>query len=303
MLALTQLRCFVVLANELHYGRAAARLHMTQPPLSRQIQQLEAAVGVQLLERNQRSVRLTPAGRAFLPEAEQLLALSQSAAAVARRAATGEAGSIALGYVAGASFGFMPQVVAAARRQLPALDIRLRDMSTAQQYEALRSGRIDVGIVRVPADHAGLRSASVLREPFMACLPPRHPLVARRRALTLGDLHGRDLVMYAPGEGGSMYELLSGAFHAAQVQPRYVQHVRQSYCLMGLVASGVGMALVQASAARMRMPGVVVRPIALPPHVVSQLYLAWRAADETDNPAVDGFRRLVLAEAGAQAAT
>lgn len=300
MFQLSQIRCFVVLANELHFGRAAVRLHMTQPPLSRQIQQLEAALNVQLFERTQRSVHLTPAGKAFLPEAEYLLEVSQSAASVARRAATGEAGSVSLGYVAGASFSFMPRIVAAATAQLPGLDIVLRDMSTAEQFEALRSGRLDVGIVRAPADHADLRSASVLREPFVVAMPASHPLAAKRR-LAIGDLHRQDLIMYEPGQGGSMYELLTTAFHAAQVAPRYVQHVRQTYSLMGLVGSGVGLALVQASAARLRMPGVVVRPISLPASAVSELHLAWRAADEAGNPAVNRFRLLVLAEAAGAA--
>ncbi|APW39937.1 hypothetical protein RD110_24285 [Rhodoferax koreense] len=297
MFQLSQIRCFVVLANELHFGRAAVRLHMTQPPLSRQIQQLEAALGVQLLERTQRNVQLTPAGKAFLPEAEYLMQLSQSAASVARRAAQGEAGTVRLGYVAGASFGFMPRIVAAANKQLPGLDIVLRDLSTTEQFEALRSGRLDVGITRSPADHADLRSASVLREPFVAALPAAHPLAARRK-LAIEALHGQDLIMYEPGQGGSMYELLTAAFHAARVAPRYVQHVRQTYCLMGLVGSGIGIALIQASAARLRMPGVAVRPIGLPAAAVSEFHLAWRAADEAANPAVERFRQLVLADAG-----
>ncbi len=296
MFQLSQIRCFVVLANELHFGRAAVRLHMTQPPLSRQIQQLEAELNVQLFERTQRSVHLTPAGKAFLPEAEYLLEVSQSAASVARRAAAGEAGTVSLGYVSGASFSFMPRIVAAATAQLPGLAIVLRDMSTAEQFEALRSGRLDAGIVRAPADHADLRSASVLREPFVAMLPAAHPLAARQR-LTMADLHRQDLIMYEPGQGGLMYELLTAAFHTEQVVPRYVQHVRQTYSLMGLVGSGLGLALVQASAARLSMPGVVVRPIALPADAVSELHLAWRARDEVDNPAVDRFRQLVLAEA------
>ena len=296
MFQLTQIRCFVVVANELHFGRAAVRLHMTQPPLSRQIQQLEAALGVLLFERTQRSVHLTPAGKAFLPEAEYLLQVSQSAAAVARNAAKGEAGTVALGYVAGASFSFMPRMLAAANAQLPGLNIVLRDLSTAEQFEALRSGRLDVGITRSPADHTDLRSASVMREPFVAALPAGHALTAKRR-LTIQDLHRQDLIMYEPGQGGSMYELLSAAFHAAGVAPRYVQHVRQTYSLMGLVGSGIGVALIQASAARLRMPGVVVRPIGLPATAMSELHLAWRAADEAGNPAVERFRQAVLAEA------
>ncbi|MDB5848561.1 MAG: hypothetical protein JWP29_2313 [Rhodoferax sp.] len=294
MFQLTQIRCFVVVANELHFGRAAVRLHMTQPPLSRQIQQLEAALGVLLLERTQRNVRLTPAGQAFLPEAEYLLQVSQSAASVARNAAQGEAGTVALGYVPGASF--MPRMVAAANAQLPGLNIVLRDLSTTEQFEALRSGRLDVGITRTPADHTDLRSASVLREPFVAALPASHPLAAKRR-LAITDLHRQDLITYEPGQSGSMYELLSAAFHAAGVAPRYVQHVRQTYSLMGLVANGIGMALIQESAARLRMPGVVVRAVALPATAVSELHLAWRAADASANPAVERFRDVVLAEA------
>jgi DNA-binding transcriptional LysR family regulator len=135
----------------------------------------------------------------------------------------------------------------------------------------------------------------VEREAFVVALPAGHTL-ARRRQLDMDDLHGQDLIMYEPGQGGSMYELLTTAFHAAQVVPRYVQHVRQTYCLMGLVGSGVGLALIQASAARLRLPGVVARPIRLPPYAVSEFHLAWRARDETDNPVVDRFRRLVLAE-------
>lgn len=296
MFQLSQIRCFVVVANELHFGRAAARLFMTQPPLSRQIQQLEAMLNVQLLERNQRNVKLTPAGKAFLPEAEYLLQVSESAASVARSAATGDAGTVALGYVAGASFSLMPRIVSASTRLLPGLNIVLRDLSTAQQFEALRSGRLDVGILRAPADHADLGSASVLREPFVAALPAAHPL-AKRRRLTMQDLHRQDLIMYEPGQGGSMYELLTAAFCTAQVSPRYVQHVRQTYCLMGLVGSGLGMALIQASAAQLRMPGVVLRPIALPTTAVSEMHLAWRIKDEVDNPAVNRFRLMVLAEA------
>lgn len=292
MLQFNQLRCFVVVATELHFGRAAARLNMTQPPLSRQIQQLEHALGVKLLERSPHAVRLSPAGRAFLPEAERLLELSHAAALTARRAMTGEGGSLALGYVAGASFNALPRIVAAASEQLPGVEIVLRDLSSSEQLEALRTGRIDVGILRPPLAGQDLQFACVLREPFVLALPAGHPLAARKR-LALRDLDGENLIMYEPGQGGRMYELLSSVFHGAGVAPRVVQYVRQTYVILGLVASGVGLALLQRSATALVMKGAVMRPIELPPHAVSELHLAWRKRDEVEQPTVSRFTRLV----------
>jgi DNA-binding transcriptional LysR family regulator len=294
MFQFSQIRCFVALATELHFGRAAQRLNMTQPPLSRQLQQLEHALGVRLLERSPHAVRLTPAGQAFLPEAQRLMEVAQSAALAARRAEAGEEGSIALGYVAGASFSVLPQLVAGTSAQLPRVQIVLRDMSSSEQLEALRTGRIDVGIVRPPVSWPDFDSVTLLREPFVAAVPAKHPL-ARRRRLRLQDLHGQDLVMYEPGQGGRMYELLTSVFHAAGVTPRYVQYVRQTYCMLGLVASGVGLALLQRSAGGLAMDGAVMRPIALPEHAVSELCLVWRRRDVEEKPVIARFTALVRA--------
>jgi DNA-binding transcriptional LysR family regulator len=299
MLQLGQLRCFVVVAAERHFGRAAARLNMTQPPLSRQIQQLEHALGVRLLDRGPHAVRLTPAGQAFLPEAERLLEASLAAALVAQRAMTGERGSLRLGYVGGASFSLLPRIVAAASEQLPGVDIVLRDLSSAEQLEALRTRRIDVGIIRPPIAGADLDSACVLREPFVVAMPAGHALAARKR-LALRDLDGQDLVMYEPGQGGRMYELLTGVFHTAGIAPRYVQYVRQTYSMLGLAAGGVGLALLQRSASNLSMAGAVMRPITLPAHVVSELHLVWRRNDAAEQPVVARFTELVRGLAPAE---
>ncbi|WP_198320798.1 LysR family transcriptional regulator [Azohydromonas aeria] len=294
MFQFSQIRCFVALATELHFGRAAQRLNMTQPPLSRQLQQLEHALGVRLLERGPHVVRLTPAGQAFLPEAQRLLEVAQSAALAARRAESGEEGNIALGYVAGASFTLLPRIVAAAAAQLPRVQIVLRDMSSSEQLEALRTGRIDVGIVRPPVALPDLDSTTLLREPFVVALPAGHALATRRR-LQLRHLDGQPLVMYEPGQGGRMYELLTSVFHAAGVTPRYVQYVRQTYCMLGLVASGIGLALLQRSAGCLSMEGTVMRPIALPAHAVSEMCLVWRRKDVEEKPVVARFTELVRA--------
>ena len=148
MFDLNQLRCFVTVAEELHFGRAAARLNMTQPPLSRQIQVLEHIIDAPLLERTSRSVRLTPAGRSFLPEARRILKLAESASQVARRIALGKTGSVKIGFTAAAAYGFLPELVAACRAKLPEVDFSLKEMVSGDQFEALSSGQIDAEIGR-----------------------------------------------------------------------------------------------------------------------------------------------------------
>ena len=134
MFDLNQLRCFVTVAEELHFGRAAARLNMTQPPLSRQIQVLEHIIDAPLLERTSRSVRLTPAGRSFLPEARRILKLAESASQVARRIALGKIGSLKIGFTAAAAYGFLPELVAACRARLPEVDFSLKEMVSGDQF-------------------------------------------------------------------------------------------------------------------------------------------------------------------------
>ncbi len=179
MFELSQLRCFAAVAEELHFGRAAARLNMTQPPLSRQVQLLEHALGVALFERTSRSVRLTPAGRAFYGEARRILDLAEGAGLAAKRVARGEAGSVTIGFTAAASYGFLPRLIAAARAEMPDVDLALKEMVTADQTEALASGRIDLGLLRPPIDRrGGAEAVCVARERLLLAVPRGHPLAA-----------------------------------------------------------------------------------------------------------------------------
>ncbi len=145
MFELSQLRCFVAVAEELHFGRAAARLNMTQPPLSRQIQILERILGVKLLQRGNRLVRLTPAGQSFLTEARLILKLTESAALLARRVAEGKAGSVNIGFTAASSYSYVPELVAACRQQLPDVELILKEMVSGDQLKRLGAGEIDIG--------------------------------------------------------------------------------------------------------------------------------------------------------------
>lgn len=292
MFEFVQLRCFVAVAEELHFGRAARRLNMTQPPLSRQVQMLEHAVGAVLFERTSRSVRLTPAGRAFLPEARRLLRLAEGAALTARRVARGDAGAVALGFTAGASYAFLPRLVAAAAVAMPGVDLVLREMTTADQMEALAAGRLDAGLVRLPVDRRGVALARVAREALLLAVPEGHELAAAGAAPGLRDLDRAPLVMYSPTEGRYFYDLVSGLFRAADVAPSYVQHISQVHTILALVSAGMGAALVPEAARNLRVRGVVLRELSPAPGAVAELHMVWRR--DQDNPAFRTFHDLVL---------
>src|SRR4051794_12498861 len=209
MFDLNQLRCFVTVAEELHFGRAAARLNMTQPPLSRQIQVLERIIDAPLLERTSRAVRLTPAGRSFLPEARRILKLAASASFTAKRIAAGKTGGIKIGFTAGAAYSFLPQLVTAMQRRIPDLELSLKELVSVDQLEALGSGEIDVGLLRPPVARPELDAIRVVAEPLVAAIPSGHGL-AGRPSLSLKDIDNQPFVMYAPYESRYFYDLLVG---------------------------------------------------------------------------------------------
>ncbi|WP_145134624.1 LysR substrate-binding domain-containing protein [Roseomonas gilardii] len=264
MFELSQLRCFVAVAEELHFGRAAARLHMTQPPLSRQIQLLEHALDVRLLERSSRSVRLTQAGRAFFPEARRLLQFSEGAALAVRRVARGEAGSVTIGFTAGTSFGFLPRFVSLVRRSLPRIDMALKEMVTRDQMEALAAQRIDLGFVRPPFDRRGVEAFPVWREPLVLAVPEMHPFAeehAGQGPFRIADLNGQDMVMYSPTEGQYFHGLVSDMVRSAGALPNYVQYISQIHTILPLVGTGLGLAIVPASARSLGLPGIRYRDL------------------------------------------
>ena len=275
MFQLTQLRCFVAVATELHFGRAATSLSMTQPPLTRQIQLLEHEVGVRLLERSGGSVRLTPAGAVFLREAEDILRRSQAAALAARRAMRADAGSVTVGFIPAASFTLLPQLLAAVRAQLPDVQVVLREMQTVEQIEALGTDRIELGIVRPFAPRSFTESAAMFREPFVLALPAEHPLV-QHEAIPLAALEGQPFIEFCPSESRYLYELVAGRLRAEGVAPETVQTLSHTHSILSLVDAGVGMALVPRSASRLRYAGVVFRPLRDAQGLDVEVHLAWR---------------------------
>jgi len=284
MFELSQLRCFVALAEELHFGRAAARMHMTQPPLSRQIQLLEHHIGAQLFARSSRNVRLTPAGRSFLPEAKEILRLAESASLAARRVSRGEAGVVTIGFTASSGYRFLPGLILVSRQELPDVDLILKEMVTLDQVAALTSGRLDLALLRPNAATADFETRCVAREPLVLALPENHPL-SRGRPPTLADFDHAPFLTYSPIEARYFHDLVAGTFARAGVHPNYVQHVTQIHSILAFVKAGLGAALIPEAATSLRFEGVVFRAVdKIRPARPVELFMAWKA--DNDNPAL-----------------
>ncbi|EAR4052395.1 LysR family transcriptional regulator [Salmonella enterica] len=290
MFELSQLRFFLAVATELNFSRAAKRLNMTQPPLSRQIQLLEHQLGVELFDRTTRSVVLTAAGRRFFIEAQDLLQRAHVAMLNAQKMSQGNIGSVNISFVASAVYAFLPMVVARGKERYPHIDISLKEMTTGEQFEALRLRQSDIGLVRAPSALTGVSSEILVSEPFVLAVPPQHEL-ATLSDITIAHLDKQPFIMYALSAWQPFYELLTGMFRSNNIQPDYVQYIGSTLTILSLVNAGMGMAFVPESAARILFDNIVYRHITLPAGIESLLYLAWR--DDNDNPAFKVMLELI----------
>lgn len=261
MVELRHLRYFQAVAEELHFGRAAERLHMAQPPLSQQIRQLERELGVALLSRSTRRVDLTAAGAAYLKRVVAILDAVDDAGQQARRVADGVEGHLTIGCVGSATYSVLPRLVRAVRDALPHLEISIRgEMLAPAQLDALRSGDIDIGLMRPPVADAGIRCVTLRRDRLIAALPAGHPL-ARRDELDIADLRGQDFIAHA-GQGRSvMGGVLAAVCADAGFAPRIRHEVSETSTLVTLVAAGLGVAVVPAPTADLDVAGVSYRPL------------------------------------------
>ncbi|MDQ8702890.1 LysR substrate-binding domain-containing protein [Streptomyces sp. LHD-70] len=289
MFTLTQLVSFVAVAEELHFTRAAERLRMTQPPLSRQIQLLEHELGVSLLDRTNRSVRLTPAGRAFLNEARRILRQADSAALAARQVSTGEAGAIAIGFTAASAYRTLGTLLDVARSATPGAELVLREMVTRDQLEAITEGSLDLGMIRPSSTGPDLDTRPAMREGLLAAVPREHPLAGGEGPLRVGEFDGQHVLMYSPVEARYFHELLVSIFRAARVTPVFTQYLSQVHSLLAMANAGWGIALVPEAAAQMRFPGITFRELQLIDPEPVELHLVWRRAN--DNPAMHALLR------------
>jgi len=276
---LRQLRYFVAVAEELHFRRAAERLHISQPPLSQQIRALEEELGFALLVRTRRRVELTPAGAAFLRDARAILGELDGAVAGARRIDAGLTGRLRINFVGSALFSTVPGTVERFRRSRPGVALELRERATADQLRAVRAGVADVGLVRPPIeDDDSLRVETVLRERTVAALPAAHPLAALGR-VPLRRLADEPLVLFPRDQAPGFHDLLIGALADTGAGPRVIQYAPEMLTIIGLVAAGTGVSLVPASVSRLALDGVAYRPVTGAPR--SELVAITRAGDDS----------------------
>ncbi len=286
MLEFSQLSSFVAAAEEMHFGRAALRLNMTQPTLSRQIQALERALKVELFERANRTVKLTSAGRIFLPEAKRILAMTESATNWTRRAWQGEAGVVRLGFVASSAFVDLPDILRQAMKDLPDVQILLKEGTTKAQKDALLADMIDVAILRPPIDHGKFGVYRLRTEPFFAALHADDPRTAKSK-LTLLDFDRQNYIMYSVEGAGYSHAMLTAMFDRAGVAPIMVHHLDQNHSILSLVSAGLGAALVPESVTRLGFANVVFRPVDTEPARPLETYMLWR--NQNENPALPAF--------------
>jgi DNA-binding transcriptional LysR family regulator len=268
---LRHLRYFVAVAEERHFGRAARRLHIAQPPLSRQIHALEAELGFALFDRSRRKVELTTAGEAFLSHARRVFETLEIGISAARRAASGRSGRITIAYPSSVAFSGLYEILRVFHTRSPSVEVSLRESPPQEQLEALKDGRIDVGFLRGPMHDDELASQEVKSEPLVVALPSRHPLAARAR-LSLEMLKEEPFVSFPRRRGPAFFDFLMRLCHDAGFAPNIVQEAPY-LDLVGLVAAGFGVAIVPASVKQARRPGVVFRPIAGAPR--TYVHVAW----------------------------
>ena len=260
---LRHLRYFVAVAEELHFTRAAERLHMAQPPLSQQIRALEAELGVELFARTRRSVALTDAGRALLDRAREMLAAAQALPAELQRVARGERGLLRIGFSSTLPLtALLRDLVAAHRRACPDVALQLREMHTALQFEALQRDELDVGLVRYnEGTPDGIRLQVLRRDPLRLVVPTAHRF-ARRRSVSIAECRDEAFIGFPPSMGTGSMPVLARLCAQAGFEPRIAQEAREATTQIGLVAAGLGIAVLPAPLDALRIEGARYVPLA-----------------------------------------
>ena len=293
---LRQLRYFVAVAEELHFGRAAARLHMTQPPLSQTIQAFEQALGYPLFVRDNRSVAMTPAGIALLPEARRILLLAEGLPDLVRRAAVGEIGRLTLAFVSTADYSVLPSFLREFRNAYPQVQIDLREATSDVQLEDLLQGRIDAGLLIPPLPDKAkteLAYSTVLSEPLVLAAPQGLEALQQcdiANIASLQDVAEQPLIIFPRHLAPALHDAILACFHDAGLTPRIAQEAIQMQTIIGLVSAGMGIALVPQSVSNLKRPGVEYRHLAGKTPLV-ETGLAWRR--DNTSPVLRAFLELL----------
>lgn len=298
MIELRRLRAFVAIAEEGHLTRAATRLGMQQPPLTRLLQGIEAELGVALMRRSAKGMTPTPAGVVLLQEARALLTQANGLAETVRRAALGESGRLAIGFTSSAALHpFVPAALRAFREASPAVAVSLEEGGTGELVDALRRRVLDAAFVRTAVTASGgLAVDDVLCEGMVVALPGQHHLAAASdRVVSLAELSHEDFVLYRRHTGPGLYDAIIAACRDAGFSPTVVQEAPRLTATLSLVAAGLGLSIVPASMRGVSMNSVVYRPISPDEMIAAPIYLVMRT--DADVPALARFRSLIAARA------
>ena len=288
---LRHLRYFAAVARELNFSRAAQQLHIAQPPLSRQIRQLEDELGAELFDRSARPLRLTPAGQFFQGQAAQLLERLTEVRAATLRIARGRRVWFSIGFVPSTLYGVLPEVIRRFRAAQPSVEVGLSELTTVQQLEALKAGRIDVGFGRLHFDDTSIAGDVVTEEAVIAALPAGHRL-ARHKRLSLAKLSAEALLLYPAKPRPSYADQVLEMFQSRGLQPVVALEANEMQTAIGLVVAGIGYALVPRSVQGLHREGVVYLPLS-DPGVTSPVIMNCRAGDASE--LVAEFRQMVMA--------
>lgn len=270
---LRHLRYFVAVAEELHFGRAAARLSIVQPSLSQQIRQLEEELGFPLLYRTKRSVEMTDAGKVFLAAALDVLDRVQEAKRAAQRAYHGEVGRLVVGYISSSTYDLLPAMLRLYRERFPSIEVSLRELTTREQVRALEEDHIQVGLLRLPINTSLVHIEVLRREPIVCVLPEEHPL-AQQKQIAVSLLAREPFVLQSRQYGGGYYMQLMKLCLTSGFSPNVIQEVTEIHTIVSLVAAGIGISLVPLSARNIRNQGVVYRELE-GAATVAEMAVAW----------------------------
>ncbi len=271
---LRHLRYFVAVAEELHFGRAAERLHMAQPPLSQQIKQLETELGVALLERTTRQVSLTAAGERYLERTRAVLAAVDQAGTEAVRISEGEVGRVSIGFIGSATYSLLPEIARGLRDVFTEIEFDFKgELLTPDQEAALRDGSIDIAVLRTPVTDPGIEVQVVRREGLVVALPSGHPLTTSE-AIRVKDLKGQPFISYPSEHRSVLHDAILTLCSRAGFRPRKVAQVAETSTMVVFVAAGLGIAVLPESVTALQLPGVEFRPVA--DRATVDLAIGWR---------------------------
>lgn len=286
---LRHLRYFLAVAEELNFGRAAERLNITQPSLSRQIQNLEKELGTILFERHQRQIKLTLPGQIFLEEAEEILTRFEQGIHVLKRASRGEIGQLNLGFQGSSVYDIIPISVKIFRDRFPDVEIIMQNLTTSEQVMAIAENRLDVGFVIPPITDTSLQVEILLEEPLVLALPESHPL-ASASTVDITALAHEPLILASRDRGCGLYEQIFDIYHRAGIRPNVVCAAREMQVMLGFVAAGIGISLLPSHVKNFQRTGVVYRTLT-PTAPIAGLAIAWK--NHFPNPSLSAFLEIV----------